>query len=291
MIHSIAIATLQTAVLAATGPGIEAARSFRSANEPAILNEFAQLLAIPNVSGDLPSVQRNADFIVQAFSQRGVKLDLLAVPNTAPIVVGEIRAPGASRTIGIYLHYDGQPVDADRWTNFPWAPTLYTGPIDEGGTRRPLLNSGERVDPEWRLYARSAGDDKAPLIALLGALDALESENIPITSNIKFLFEGEEEAGSIHLGDYFAKYGQQLKADVWLICDGPVHQSRRSQLGFGVRGVHHMRHAEHTEVGHRFLDHGVAPGPGQRRKGQGDKYRDHNEKDQQIDDRETRESS
>lgn len=254
MIHSIAIATLQTAVLAATPPGIEAARSFRSANEPAILNEFAQLLAIPNVSGDLPSVQRNAEFIVQAFSQRGVTLDVLTVPNAAPIVVGEIRAPSASRTIGIYVHYDGQPVDAERWTNSPWTPTLYSAPIDEGGTRRPLPNSGERVDPEWRLYARSAGDDKAPIIALLAALDALESDNVRITSNIKFLFEGEEEAGSIHLGDYFTKYGEQLKADVWLICDGPVHQSRRPQLVFGVRGVTSL---EITVYGaNRFLHSG-----------------------------------
>ncbi|MEE8156273.1 MAG: M20/M25/M40 family metallo-hydrolase [Phycisphaerales bacterium] len=254
MIQSIAITMIQTAVLAATGPGIEAARSFRSANEPTILNEFAQLLAIPNVSGDLPSVQRNAEFIVHAFSQRGVKLDVLTVPNAAPIVVGEIRAPGASRTIGIYVHYDGQPVDAERWTNSPWTPTLYTGPIDEGGARRPLPKPGERVDPEWRLYARSAGDDKAPLIALLAALDALQSANIPITSNIKFLFEGEEEAGSIHLGDYFAKYGEQLKADVWLICDGPVHQSRRPQLVFGVRGVTSL---EITVYGaNRFLHSG-----------------------------------
>lgn len=254
MIYSIAIATIQTAVLAATGSGIEAARSFRSSNEPVILAEFAQLLAIPNVSDDLPNVQRNAQFIVQAFSQRGVKLDLLTVPNAAPIVVGEIRAPGASRTIGIYLHYDGQPVDADRWTNSPWTPTLFTGPIDEGGVRRPLPKPGERVDPEWRLYARSAGDDKAPLIALLAALDALKSANVPITSNIKFLFEGEEEAGSIHLGDYFAKYGEQLKADVWLICDGPVHQSRRPQLVFGVRGVTSL---EITVYGaNRFLHSG-----------------------------------
>ena len=121
MIQSIAITMIQTAVLAATGPGIEAARSFRSANEPAILNEFVQLLAIPNVSGDLPSVQRNTEFIVHAFSQRGVKLDVLTVPNAAPIVVGEIRAPGASRTIGIYVHYDGQPVDADGLNPmYPW---------------------------------------------------------------------------------------------------------------------------------------------------------------------------
>ena len=60
---------------------------------------------------------------------------------------------------------------------------------------------------------------------------------IPLRSNIKFVFEGEEEAGSPHLAQIIAKYKDLLAGDVWLICDGPVHQSRRQQIVFGARGV------------------------------------------------------
>src|SRR5260370_14905340 len=87
------------------------------------------------------------------------------------------------------------------------------------------------------MWARSASDDKAPILALATALDALQAANIPLHSNVKFVFEGEEEAGSPHFQEILAANQDLLRADVWLICDGPVHQSRRQQIVFGARGV------------------------------------------------------
>jgi acetylornithine deacetylase/succinyl-diaminopimelate desuccinylase-like protein len=55
--------------------------------------------------------------------------------------------------------------------------------------------------------------------------------------NLRFVFEGEEEAGSPHLADYLKKFATELRADAWLFCDGPVHQSRRMELVFGARGT------------------------------------------------------
>ncbi len=225
---------------AADTPAVAAARAHRTANAASILDEFSRLLSIPNVSSDRPNLQRNAAFIQDAFRRRGIELELLTVRNAAPLIVGNIKAPGATRTLGIYVHYDGQPVDAARWTTDPWTPTLYDAAIDAGGRPLAMPAPGETVDAEARLYARAAGDDKGPLIAILAAMDALEASDIGITSNIKFMFEGEEEAGSLHLREYFAHYADRLQADVWLICDGPVHQSRQPQIVFGVRGVTSM---------------------------------------------------
>jgi acetylornithine deacetylase/succinyl-diaminopimelate desuccinylase-like protein len=109
--------------------------------------------------------------------------------------------------------------------------------MEAGGRPRDLPNPGEEVDPEARIYARSAGDDKAPAAAIFAALDALADGGISPSSNLRFFFEGEEEAGSRHLGAYMRTHRRQLAADAWLICDGPVHQSRRPQLVFGVRGL------------------------------------------------------
>ncbi|MFY9573975.1 MAG: M20/M25/M40 family metallo-hydrolase, partial [Blastocatellia bacterium] len=92
-------------------------------------------------------------------------------------------------------------------------------------------------DPESRIYARSASDDKAPIIAMLVALDALKAANSRPAANLKFLFDGEEEAGSPHLGDIVTRNVGLLGADAWLCADGPVHQTRRQQLYFGVRGI------------------------------------------------------
>ena len=222
---------------APVSPAVEAAREFRAEQGARILGDFAALLAIPNVGRDSANITRNAEHIVREFEQRGAEMRLLELPGAPPLVFGEMRTPGATRTLGIYVHYDGQPVDSARWTHGPWEPTLYTGSMEAGGEPRPLPQPGEEIDPEWRLYARSAGDDKAPIAALLAALDALQAAGIPLTSNLKFLFEGEEELGSPHLAEYLERYGELLDVDVWLFCDGPVHPSRRPQLVFGVRGV------------------------------------------------------
>ncbi len=212
--------------------------AWRQAHEAEILRDFAQLLSIPNVSSDLENVGRNAEYIRGQLEKRGVRAELLEIDGAAPIVYGELDAGvETERTLGVYVHYDGQPVNAAKWSQPPFEPTLYTAAIEQGGEPRPMPEPGEATDPEWRLYARSAGDDKAPLAALFGALDALREADAALTSNLKFLFEGEEEAGSAHLGEYLERHRERLDVDLWLICDGPVHQSRRAQLVFGVRGV------------------------------------------------------
>jgi acetylornithine deacetylase/succinyl-diaminopimelate desuccinylase-like protein len=101
----------------------------------------------------------------------------------------------------------------------------------------PIPAAGGRVDPEARIYGRSAGDDKGSIMAIVAALDAMRAAKLPRSVNLKVFFEGEEEAGSGHLRQILETYASTLAADAWLFCDGPVHQSGRQQLSFGQRGV------------------------------------------------------
>jgi acetylornithine deacetylase/succinyl-diaminopimelate desuccinylase-like protein len=73
-----------------------------------------------------------------------------------------------------------------------------------------------------RLYGRSASDDKAPIEAILVALDAMKASGVQRSASIRFFFEREEEADSPHLPQIVAKYRELLKTDLWLFCDGPV---------------------------------------------------------------------
>src|SRR5205809_295824 len=98
-----------------------------------------------------------------------------------------------------------------------------------------IRRNAKTIDAEWRFFARSAGDDKAPIIAMLAALDALRGLKMQPSVNLRFFFEGEEEAGSPHLADYL-KLPEMSHPDAWVFCDGPVHQSRRMELVFGARG-------------------------------------------------------
>lgn len=221
-------------------PALEAARTWRRAHGAEILRSFADLLTVPNVASDRDNIRRNAEMLRDAFARRGLEAELLEVPETPPVVFATLPAQASAEdapTLLLYAHYDGQPVEPEKWTHDPWTPTLYTRSMEEGGEPRPFPGPGEEVDPEWRLYARAAGDDKAPIGALLAALDALETAGVPRTVNAKIFLEGEEEAGSPHLGRVLETYRDRLDGDLWLFLDGPVHQSGKPQIFFGVRGI------------------------------------------------------
>ena len=215
-----------------------AIRAWRVQHEPEIVRELATLLGIPNVAADLPNIRRNADLIKAMLEKRGVTARILDNGPNPPAVYGELMVPRATRTVMLYAHYDGQPVDPREWVTSPWLPTLRARPAADG-TIGAVLEIPERgqLDPESRLFARSAGDDKSPIVAMVAALDALRASGLAPSANLKFFFEGEEEAGSGHLRALLERNQELLRADVWLICDGPVHQSRRQLIDFGVRGV------------------------------------------------------
>jgi acetylornithine deacetylase/succinyl-diaminopimelate desuccinylase-like protein len=208
------------------------ARAWRTQHEREILQEFSDLLAIPNLASDAPNIQRNAASIRVLLEKRGLTTQLLTLGDAPPVVVGDLTVPNAKRTIAFYAHYDGQPVDPGQWKSDPWKPVMR----DRAGHDVAWRNA-KTTDPEWRLYARSSGDDKAPIIGMLAALDALQASGLKPAVNLRFVFEGEEEAGSPHLAQYLEKYPKVLRPDAWVLCDGPVHQSRRMELFFGARGT------------------------------------------------------
>jgi acetylornithine deacetylase/succinyl-diaminopimelate desuccinylase-like protein len=237
----LAAAALGTFLLAgAAGPKetVRTTRAWVSAHERDVLAELSSFLSIPNVSSDAPNIRKNAEALVSMLDRRGLTARLL-VPKGGgpPAVFAELAAPGAKRTIAVYAHYDGQPVEPKEWASPPFSPTLRDRPLEEEGARVLALAGKEPLSPEARLYARGASDDKGSIVAILAGLDALRASGRAPSVNVKLFFEGEEEAGSPHLGALLAENAKLLAADLWLLCDGPVHQSRRMQVVFGARGV------------------------------------------------------
>ncbi len=212
-------------------------RTYVAAQEPRILAEFRDLLSMPNLASDGVNIRRNAEAIARMLERRGVRTELLEHRGTPPVVFGELPSPGATKTVVFYAHYDGQPVDAAAWKGEPWNPALRDGPLEGGGRDIPWSPLPSPLPPEARVYARGAGDDKAPIIGFVAALDALKALGARPSINLKFFLEGEEEAGSPHLAEVLREYAPKLKADAWIFCDGPVHQSRRMLVFFGARGV------------------------------------------------------
>jgi acetylornithine deacetylase/succinyl-diaminopimelate desuccinylase-like protein len=201
------------AACAQQNPAAQAARNWRQAHEPAILTEYLSLLSIPNLASDGPNIRKNAAAIVAMMEKRGVKARLLDSPGASPVVFGEIDTPGASRTVTFYAHYDGQPLDPKEWATPPWQPVLRDRSLDQDG-KVVALSAAAKIDPEWRIYARSSSDDKAPIMAIATALDAVHAARIALKSNVKFVFEGEEEAGSTNLDKILSANKDLLRSDV-----------------------------------------------------------------------------
>ena len=201
-----------------------------------VIRDFAALLAIPNVTGSVEDLRSNAAEIVRRFEQRGATMEVVELDGASPVVVGRLPADSPTATVGVYVHYDGQPVDPEQWAYPAFSPTLTTKALHDGGEVIDLPGPEDTVDPEWRLYARGTSDDKTPLGAITAALDALAITGVRPRVELVFLFEGEEESGSPNLERYMSELAPRLTADAWLLCDGPVHQSRAPQVAFGARG-------------------------------------------------------
>ncbi len=220
-------------------------RDYRANHEQDILSEFISFLSIPNVATDTLNIQKNAAFIMGMMKDRGIQQVQLLPAITAgapPAVYGEVLSPGSKLTLIFYGHYDGQPVNPTQWANGlePFQPKLADGVIGQGGMIIPFSSEKSAYNSEWRIYARGASDDKAGIIAILNAYNSIVKSGLKPTCNLKFFFEGEEEAGSPHLNELLEKYRSLLQSDLWIICDGPVHQSGKRQVVFGVRGDAHL---------------------------------------------------
>ncbi len=226
-------------------PEILKVRKFREQNEHAIINEFVSFLSIPNIADDSINIQKNAAFIIGMMNKRGIQnVQLLSpvTPSKPPVVYGEANIPGATHTIIFYAHYDGQPVNPLQWTKplEPFKPQLLNGSLEKNAAIISFPDDKTSFNPEWRIYARGGSDDKGGVAAILNAYEAIVKSGLKRHYNIKFFFEGEEEAGSTHLSEILDKYKSLLQSDVWIICDGPVHQSGKKQIVFGVRGDCHI---------------------------------------------------
>ena len=244
------IATLLPAaalLLAAAGPARAAGPAApRALDEAAVRSaaagafpELLELLSIPNDASVPADVARNAAWLEAAFTRRGFATRPL--PNGGrPLVLADWSGNRSGKgTVLFYLHFDGQPVLPEQWSQeSPFRPVVKRrGP--DGAWR--AVPSAELLrpdfDPELRLFARSASDDKGPIAMLLASLDLLRAQGLEPAVNVKVLLDSEEEAGSPGMAAVVAAHRAALAADALVLVDGPVHPSGRPTLVFGNRGI------------------------------------------------------
>ncbi len=197
---------------------MEKVKQFIEDNKERFMEELFEAIRIPSISslsdhkGDMV---RMAEYFKQSLLDAGV--DKAEVMPTAgnPVVYGEKIIDPALSTVLVYAHYDVMPVDPiDLWDTPPFEPEIRDG----------------------KIYARGADDDKGQGFMHIKAFEAL-CKNDKLTTNVKFMIEGEEEIGSVSLGAFCDKHKEMLEADIILVSDTGMIAEDIPSITTGLRGL------------------------------------------------------
>lgn len=221
----------------------------------AFIPEYLEFISMPCDAHYPEQLEPNLQWLETAFTQRGFQTRRLPTEGI-PILLAERLVENAEKTILFYMHVDGQPVDSSKWDQpNPYIPALKMQ--DESGNweiidRNRLLAS---IDPEWRVFARAAADDKGPISMFLAAWDAAQEVGISPNYSIKVFLDPEEEIGSPNLLAALETYRNDLQADGLIIMDGPMHASNEPTLTFGARGIASLTLTVHGPIGPQHSGH------------------------------------
>ena len=180
-----------------------------------LLEDYKDFLRQPSVAATGQGIVEMAALTARRLASLGADVKIVPTEGDAPPVVWAELGEG-ERTLLIYNHYDVQPAEPfDLWVTPPFEPTVRDG----------------------LMFARGASDDKGELVTRIHAIEAWQATQGKLPVKIKWLVEGEEEIGSVHLHQWVAKHQDWLKADGCLWEFGGFDEKGRFELTMGVKGI------------------------------------------------------
>jgi acetylornithine deacetylase/succinyl-diaminopimelate desuccinylase-like protein len=206
---------------------MEHIKNYISANKDRFINELLELLKIPSISAD-PSYKADvlhcADAVAKFMKNAGAEnIEICKTPGY-PIVYGDKIIDPNLPTVLVYGHYDVQPADPlELWTSGPFEPVI----------------KKTAIHPDGAIFARGACDDKGQFYMHLKAFELMINTNT-LPCNIKFMIEGEEEVGSVHLGAFVKENKQRLKCDAILISDTGIIANDTPSITTGLKGLSYL---------------------------------------------------
>ena len=202
-----------------------------------VLTSHREFVAIPNLPVDVQKMYKNISWVKRHYSEVGFTLKNLE-SSTLPVLFAERIVNPDYKTVLIYFHLDGQPVNPSAWDQEdPFIPVLKEQSEDGEWNAIAWENLNTKIDDDWRIFARAAADDKAPIVMFLSALELMKANNVEPKFNIKIIFDLEEEYGSNGFLSTLKQYKEQYLADYMIVMDGPAHNSNEPTLTFGCRGI------------------------------------------------------
>ncbi|MCE1166202.1 MAG: dipeptidase [Bacteroidetes bacterium] len=192
-------------------------------NRDRFLGELKDFLSIPSISNDEASksdVRRAAEWLSAEMNRIGMENVKIYETEGHPVVYADYLHAGKKPTALIYGHYDVQPVDpVELWDSPPFEPVVKDG----------------------KIYARGSADDKGQIFMHVKSLETHLKTNNTLPINIKVIFEGEEEIGSVNLEKFIGNNKKLLKADYVVISDTSMYDKDLPSICYGLRGLTYMQ--------------------------------------------------
>ena len=202
-----------------------------------VLQKHKALVSIPNLPENKENMLKNVDWVTKEFTALNFKVTSLKSP-TLPVLFAEKSYNKNFKTILFYFHLDGQPVNPKMWNQEdPFVPELKAQNEEGDWEKIDWSKLDKGINDDWRIFARSAADDKAPIIMILSALEILQQQKQEPTFNIKIVIDLEEEYSSEGFLSTLDKYKDVYASDYFIIMDGPAHSSNKPTLTYGCRGI------------------------------------------------------
>ena len=196
-------------------------KEYQEKNKDRFLNEMMELLKIPSVSAKKEhkaDMATCAEAVKKSLVESGADKAEVMETDGFPVVFAEKIIDPKLPTVLVYGHYDVQPAEPlDLWHSKPFEPVIKDG----------------------KVFARGSADDKGQFYMHVKAFETMVKTD-SMTTNIKFLIEGEEEVGSPNLGKFVAEHKELLKADIILISDSSMLSMENPSLDVGLRGLSYI---------------------------------------------------
>jgi len=233
----LAVVTLAGAEERPEALSAEQLRTLAKANAHGAISLYREFLAVPNDANFPEQITTLNAWVQEAFEARGFSTQLLPTAGS-PSVYAELESEGSGKTVLVYLQADGQPVEPSAWSQTnPYVAVLKE---QDGAGEWHALDwdvQQNQLNPDWRVFARSAADSKGPMTQFLTAVELLTELRGDLGYNLKVLVDTEEELGSPNLAPAVKAHSELLASDMLLIFDGPPHASNQPTVSLGARGI------------------------------------------------------
>lgn len=191
----------------------------------ASIQRLKRLISIQSVSARNEGLEMAAAEVERILKEIGCSTRRLRLKGYPPLVYGEvISGTNPDRCLLFYNHYDVQPEEPQS----QWRTHSFRGVVRGG-----------------RVYGRGASDDKGEFIARVAAVEAMLKSRGDVPCTIKFIVEGQEEVGSIGIGDYLKKYRSLLQTNGIIWEFGWIDTLNRPVISLGMKGLLYVELTAH----------------------------------------------